>query len=68
MTNGKYFRATNNKTLEQIYSEIDKLEKTKTDVATFRKYSEEFFWFAVAGFAMIFLEMLFRYIFIKSIP
>jgi len=37
MTDGKYFRATNNEKLREIYKEIDKLEKTKISVKEYRK-------------------------------
>lgn len=68
MTDGIYYRATNNKNLEKIYEEIDQLEKTKTQVATFKKNKDEFFPFALLGFVIFFVELLFRYIFIKTLP
>lgn len=39
-TNGKYFRATDNATLRRIYQEIDQLEKSKIDSASFVQYRE----------------------------
>lgn len=67
-TGGKYFRATNNKKLKAIYTEIDKLEKTKIEVTEFRKYSEEYLPYAlIAGLALI-LEMLLRYTLLRSLP
>lgn len=68
MTDGIYYRATNNKNLEKIYEEIDQLEKTKTQVATFKKNKDEFFYLALLGFGIFFIELLFRYIFIKTLP
>ncbi len=68
MTNGEYFRATNNKNLERIYNEIDQLEKTKTEVATFKKNKDEYFPLALIGFGLIFIELLLKYIFIKTLP
>jgi len=41
-TNGKYFRATDNASLKEIYREIDELEKSKIEVTEFRKRKEEF--------------------------
>ncbi len=41
-TGGKFFRATDTKTLENVFSEIDRLEKTKIDVDRFVKYQELF--------------------------
>ncbi len=59
-TDGHYFRATNNKKLEQIYQEIDKLEKSKIDVKQFSKKDEEFepyvLWAMVILIAGIFLK------------
>ncbi|MCB9073360.1 MAG: VWA domain-containing protein [Bdellovibrionaceae bacterium] len=49
-TGGKFFRATDTKTLESVFSEIDRLEKTKIDVDRFVKYKELFqepLWWAV---------------------
>lgn len=41
-TGGKFFRATDTKTLESVFNEIDRLEKTKIDVDRFVKYQELF--------------------------
>jgi Ca-activated chloride channel family protein len=67
-TNGKYFRATGNKALEEIYNEIDSLEKTKIDVAIFNRFTEKYLLFALAGFILLILEMLFRYLYFKTVP
>ncbi len=68
MTNGKYFRATNNQKLREIYAEIDKLEKSKIDVKEFSKKQEEYFWFAVAAALLLLLELLLRYTVLRKIP
>ena len=49
MTGGKYFRATNNRALKQIYAEIDKLEKTRIEVKSYRSYTELFYAWAWLG-------------------
>lgn len=67
-TNGKYFRATNNTTLKNIYKEIDKLEKSKIDVTVFRKKKEEFLPFAIIAIALFILEIIFRTTVFRSIP
>ena len=59
-TEGKYFRATSNKSLEKVYAEIDKLEKSKIDVNIFQNKSEEFLVFAIAAFALLLVEFLLR--------
>lgn len=56
-TNGKYFRATSNKALQEIYKEIDKLERSKIEIKEFHKKKEEFLPFAALG--MIFLILSF---------
>ncbi len=67
-TNGKYFRATNNNKLVEIYKEIDKLEKSKIDVMEWSKKTEEFMPFALIALALFLLELVSRYIIYKSIP
>ena len=68
MTGGKYFRATNNKTLENIYSEIDKMEKTRIDVAVFNRHTEKFLPYAIASALFLMLELLLRYVVFRKIP
>lgn len=68
MTGGKYFRATNNKGLNDIYSEIDQLEKTKIDVAVFSKRKEEYHPLLILAMIMFLSEILGRYILFRTIP
>lgn len=42
VTGGKYFRATDNESLEEIYDEINKLEKTEIEEFKYYKYEEKF--------------------------
>ncbi len=59
-TGGRYFRATNNKKLEEIYDEINKLEKTEIEEFKFTRYDEKFRpWIFFAG-ALLLLEWLLR--------
>jgi len=68
MTDGKYFRATNNEKLREIYKEIDKLEKTKIAVKEYRKYKEEFLPFVLLAALSLFLELFLKFtIFFNSI-
>ncbi|MBK8845399.1 MAG: VWA domain-containing protein [Bacteroidetes bacterium] len=67
-TDGKYFRATNKKKLQEIYAEIDKMEKTKINVTEFRRYTEEYLPFAVAAAFLLLLEFLLKYLILKSLP
>lgn len=65
ITNGKYYRATDNKSLENIYTEIDELEKTEIDVSYFNKYTEEFLPLAIAAFIILFLEVFLRFTWLR---
>lgn len=68
MTDGKYFRATNNEKLREIYKEIDKLEKTKIAVKEYRKHKEEFFPFVLIAVLFLFIELLLKFTLLKKIP
>jgi Ca-activated chloride channel family protein len=67
-TDGKYFRATDNRKLAAIYAEIDKLEKTKVEITEFRRYTEEYLPLALIAFALVFAEVLLRLTLLKSLP
>ncbi|MFK7031407.1 vWA domain-containing protein [Flavobacterium oreochromis] len=59
-TGGKYFRATNNSSLENIYNEINKLEKTKVDELKFVNYDEKYRpWVWFAGLLLL-IEIILR--------
>ena len=59
-TGGKYFRATNNQKLDEIYTEIDKLERSKIEVTEFRRLHEEFYPLVALALALLLLEFLLR--------
>ncbi len=60
ITGGKYFRATNNSTLKNIYDQIDKLEKAKIDVTQYHKKTELFFPFALIALGFLLLEFVLK--------
>ena len=60
VTGGQYFRATDNSKLEQIYKEIDQLEKSKMEVKHFSKKQEQYFWFGLIGVLLLVGEALLR--------
>jgi Ca-activated chloride channel family protein len=60
MTGGRYFRATDNDKLVQVYSEIDKLEKSKIDVKQYTRKEEKFLTPAIIAFCFLVMEMLLR--------
>lgn len=60
VTGGKYFRATDNETLEEIYDEINKLEKTEIEEFKYYRYEERFRpWVLIAGVLLV-LEWILR--------
>ncbi|MCK5638605.1 MAG: aerotolerance regulator BatA, partial [Flavobacteriaceae bacterium] len=65
-TGGKYFRATDNKKLESIYDEINKLEKTKIEEFKYYNYQEKYRpLILLAGF-LILIEMILRFTVYRS--
>ncbi|MCL6293600.1 vWA domain-containing protein [Jejuia spongiicola] len=66
VTGGKYFRATNNKKLEEIYSEINKLEKTEIEEFKFYNYEEKYRFLVLLAGALLLLELLLRFTFFRS--
>lgn len=66
LTGGKYFRATHNEKLREIYKEIDQLEKSKIAVTEYRKKSELFFLPALIGFIILLSEFMLKHFFFKS--
>ncbi len=67
-TNGKYFRATDNTKLLEIYGEINKMEKNRTLVDSFPLYKELFTYFALVALAAIVLELILKLFVIKQLP
>ena len=57
---GKYYRASSNQKLEEIYEEIDKLERSKIEVTEFRRLTEEFYPFAFWALVLLLLEFVLR--------
>jgi Ca-activated chloride channel family protein len=57
ITGGKYFRATDRKSLEAIYQEIDAMEKTEIKVKEYTRYSELFFYFVGIGLLLLLGEI-----------
>ena len=68
ITGGKYFRATNNKKLEEIYNEIDRLEKTRVEVTSYRNAKELFYGWAFTGFVLLFAEVGLSRTYLRKLP
>lgn len=67
MTNGNYFRATNNQKLKEIYQEIDTLEKSKIDVRQYSRKQEEYRRFVLIALLLVVLELLLRFSLLRTI-
>ena len=66
LTGGHYFRAVDNTSLQQVYGEIDKLEKSKIETREHSKRDEVFMSWAMAALVLIGIELLLRYLFMKN--
>jgi len=58
VTSGIAYRATDTRSLEKIFGEIDKLEKSKVDVEKIAQYRDLFSWFVGTGLALLGIEVL----------
>jgi Ca-activated chloride channel homolog len=67
-TGGQYFRAKDNNQLAKIYTDIDKLEKSKVETSSITRYNEKFFPLAIAVLVLIFLEVLLRFTVFRKFP
>ena len=67
-TDGDFYRATNNKELQNIYKEIDKLEKSKLSVKTYSRKYEAYQPFAIAAVLLLLLEILLRMTIFRKLP
>jgi len=65
-TGGKYFRATNNKKLEDIYEEINKLEKTEIEEFKYYNYEEKYRPLVILAGFLLLMELLLRYTVFRS--
>lgn len=68
LTGGKYFGATDNSKLRNIYQEIDKLEKTRIKIQQYSKKDEQFYLFSIFAFVFLILEILLRNTVFRKIP
>lgn len=67
-TGGRYFRATDNTKLMEIYSEINKMEKARTTVDSFPIYKELFGTYALVALAALLLELIIKLFVIRRLP
>jgi Ca-activated chloride channel family protein len=68
ITNGAYFRATDEKALAKIYAQIDRLEKTKINVTEHSRKAEEYYFIALIGSLLLLTEFFFRKTVLQTLP
>lgn len=68
MTGGQYFRAEDNEGLSNIYNEIDEMEKYLINVQNVTRKQELYLPFALLALALIFIELVLRRTWLRSIP
>jgi Ca-activated chloride channel family protein len=67
-TGGKYFRALDKEGLQNIYNEIDRLEKSKVEIITKERVDEKYLPFLLAALFFLAWEIILRYIFMRTFP
>jgi Ca-activated chloride channel family protein len=67
-TGGEYFRARDRLSLENIYQQIDKMEKSKIEVQSLRHYQEEFIPLLLVALGLLFIELFLRYTILRKFP
>ncbi len=67
-TGGKYFRAKDNTSLENIYKDIDNLEKSKVEIASLTRYTEKFFPFVMIALGLLLLEAVLKFMVLRKFP
>ncbi|MEW6702752.1 MAG: VWA domain-containing protein [Bacteroidota bacterium] len=68
ITGGKYFRATNNRKLVEIYEEIDRLEKTRVEVTSYRNAKELFYGWAFIGLFLLLADVALSRTYLRKLP
>lgn len=68
ITGGKYFRATNNRKLVEIYEEIDRLEKTRVEVTSYRNAKELFYGWTFIGLFLLLADVALSRTYLRKLP
>ena len=68
LTGGEYFRATNNRALEDIYNKIDKLEKTKIEITSYKNASEKYHSWLWGGLLLLLVELGLSRTILRKLP
>ncbi len=67
-TGGQYFHATDKDALVKIYQSIDQLEKSKVEVTSYNRFTDEFFPWLAAALILLVLETILRYTVFRKFP
>ena len=68
MTGGKYYRADNAERFQEIYAEIDKLEKSEAVVKKFTEVDERFKWWILTGLTLLLVEQVLKHTIMRRLP
>lgn len=67
-TGGKYFRATGNNVLQDVFDQIDQLEKTEMDIRNYSHTEDNYWIWAIMALASLSLELILRHTILRTIP
>ncbi|HSA04643.1 MAG TPA: VWA domain-containing protein, partial [Tenuifilaceae bacterium] len=67
MTGGEFFRAVNNKALEEVYTKIDTLEKSKIEVTEYSRREERYRPYVLMAFILLMAEIILRRTLLRSL-
>lgn len=66
VTKGRYFRATNNQKLQQIYDEINQMETTKIEEFKYTEVDEKFRWWVLVAGVLLLLEFVLKHTLLRN--
>lgn len=67
-TGGKYFRATGNNVLQDVFDQIDRLEKTEMDIRNFSHTEDNYWIWAIMALVSLSIELILRHTILRTIP
>lgn len=67
-TGGKYYRAINRQALENIFKDIDNLERTKVEIKRYEHYKEDFFPWLIISICVLLTELILQHTYLRVLP